>query len=461
MIYPYKIRKMGKQVQQKKTKLPVIISVILCLPLILIAFLAVKYVTELKKTEEITQIRLTYPNTTVSVLSDEQAQIYKDILLDASSVTQAPEDTTGRTPIVVSYVYGSSSVSYDMYLSSDLNKCFLVSADLKFLSIPVDTAYSLMLDDTYSFIYEKYSLPVLTMNGNGTSVEILPTSYTWNFEKVDGVMYLSNEKEHYTPTKNRYTLIDDALNSLAFSIAPDAITVEYISDNGISIYESNNVGEISVDAADDINFNIHVSAEWYAHGDDRTTGKAEYIIQVLYDFPESFVISSETVKAGDVLTITASQLDVSQEVTFKTNLKNISLNFTDHNGNVFTYVPVDCTNLTGSYFLTLSVEGRETTFNIYVEGQNYGAAFYNPDKELSDKAQEELDKIFSSVNSKYESIPYYTNSISFASPVKVDALITYGKEVFYASSPTSVQSIGVLYNVSSGTSVKATEGGRV
>lgn len=450
----------GADLQHNNKRLYTAITTALFLPLILIVFLFIRYSQHAASMDGVTAVRLTHPDGEVSS-SEPGSSVFTEILLDDIKLKAPPISLQGLSPVKLDIEYGDRTVSYDMYLVPDETKCFLVTESLEYIQIAPEYAHTLLLSPEFSYVYPDHLLPELTFTSGDTAQKIDPRKYSWRYEKTDGLMYDSDSTSIYVPTAERFTVVDGVGASFSFTRQPDVVKVTYTNQNGELLHESDSLSPVRLNVPDDTAVNININATWYADGERLSNGTAEYLIQILYDIPESFTLSSDTVSPGDMLIIYADQLDVTQDIDVETDLKSCGVRFIQYNGQVFSFLPVHSSNKGGVYTLKLTVSGRETVFTINVESTTYDAKFYNPDKQLSENAAEELAQMLRQVDSRYESVPYFNDSDPFDAPLTGELHIPYGSDVFYTDSPVSQKADGLLWLVDSGTTVRAAASGRV
>lgn len=442
-----------------KNKSNLLVIIILCLPIILIGILFIKYYNHNNATSSISNIYISLHNGETMSLSGENFKLYTDIYYNCQKTDSLPEKIEDKSPLTIMYVINDVTNHYDLYFTNDYKKSFFVTENKEYYIIDNEHTKTLALRPEFSYIYPNYTLPTLTLNKGMSKETILPIDYNWSFFKADGIKYDDLLSDIQKDTPEKFIIHASDINKFEFSVKPDYLNVTYYDELGNIIKTTDNINEIKIDASGDVKFSISIDAKWTST--NNATGDAKYSINLLYDLPEKFTLSSNSVKPGNFLIIKAEQFDLDEDIIIDSDLKYFNLKFIKYNNETFAFVPIDSRNIAKEYYINLTVNNNLTELKFNVEHMDFGVDFYNPDKILSDSSTDELDELYSIINSSNETILYFKQGTPFASPIKGEVFFNYGKEIFASSGPTSYFVQGIEYKVKGGTKVKSTESGIV
>lgn len=446
---------------KQKSKTNILVAIILCLPIILIGILFIKYYNHNSATSSISDIRLTLPDGKIMSLSGDNFKFYTDVYYDAQKIDYIPREIEAdEQAVTVIYVINEITTHYDLFFTNDLKTSFLISEAGDCYLINEKHTQLLTLRQECNYIYPNNSLPVLNIIKGNSKCNITPTEYSWKYKKADNKYYDFIMQQNENNNNDRIIIHASDINTIEFSIKPDYYLITYYDELGKEIKKSNTIENIEMDFTGDTYFSVSIEAKWISSL-NTAEGYAKYHINFLYDLPERFTLSSDNVDPGDFLIIYAEQFDLEEDVFVESDLQNFNLKFVKNGNKTYALVPIDSRNIAKEYFIKLSVNNNITELNFKVNHIDFGVSFYNPDKILSDNANEELEAIYSNINESNENIAHFKFESPFILPLKGELYFNYGKEIFSSSGPASYFTQGNEYTVKKGTKIKSAESGVV
>lgn len=441
----------------------IVISVLLCIPLIFIVYLFAVYTSHNASAEDIYQVKVTSPDGTETTFSDTaDIGFYLDAMLDATKVSKPLrniEDERDRA-LIVGYRKLDKQTDYILFPSTNANECFFLNPDGDCLVLPEDTAQKLLVRKELDFIYENSSLPGLYITASGIKSNLQPVSYEWHYKKSDGTFY-DDTKTPLRGEVTEYELNADMTNLIEFSTSPDSVKTTVYNEDNTVVYQTDSANISQLSFATDMKLRITVSAEWLKKENSSEYGSASYEIYARYDIPAKFTLSAEDAKPGDVILLSASFLADGEVVAMETNLNTSGLIFFGTGAKRTALIPISSANAPGVYSMTLKAGGRDTVLNINLTDSGAKVHHINPTKTLSETANSNFKNMLTTAFSKTASSPYISSGVAFFKPITSDVKYSYADELFYDPSPAIVYSYGNYYTVDAGTSAKAAEKGKV
>lgn len=337
---------------KKKDKINGILAVVLCLPLVFIAFLLINHYTHSISLEDINSVMVKISDdTTYTFDKSEDVNFFVDLLADCSPINSAMRDVSNEKPVDIICSDGDYTYEYEFYPSLDLSSCLLVDSKGKLYLPAAESAKELLLRSEFDFLYSDLFLPDLSVISGSNSFTVAPTESTWSFYKADGEVYT------YTPEKfsdgNEVFMITKGLeNTLSF--APDETKlpyelsdVRYVSQNGTE-YNIDNISalDLSLDTLLDVSF----TAKWSSLNGAKAFGEAKYKFKIRYDIPSVIEIPVKDYTVGDVIRIDATHLNDDEKVELVTMLdvNGIDFDVLDE-GKGIALLPVGLGNAAGKY----------------------------------------------------------------------------------------------------------------
>ena len=448
---------------RRSNKINIAISVLLCLPIVFIVHLFLSYTSHNATAKDIYQIKITMPDSSEIILNEtEDIQFYLDTMLDAKKVDVPPRSIEGEVAraMVIGYQKLDKQSDYILFPSLDPKECFFMSTDGNCLLIGEEAAKQLLLRQELEFIYNNSTLPVLHITASGIKSQLSPVSYEWKYKKSDGGFYTDN-KSSLRGEVNEYELFADMINTLEFAVSPDIVKTTVYNEDGTAIYTTDTSDISQLSFGTDMKLRIVVSAEWTKKEKNAQYGKAEYEIFARYDIPAKFTISSLNAKPGDVLLLTASFLDIGEAVELETTLSSSPLMFREVGSKNIALIPIAADNEPGVYSMKLKAGGRETKFDINITKLDSKVQHLTISKTLSDSARTQFRAMITAAAQNSVQPAYIQSGVAFFKPLTGTVKYAFADEMFYDPNPALIYNYGNYYTISSGSSIKSGEKGKI
>lgn len=245
-------------------KVNIIISVLLCLPILFIAHLFLSYTSHNATAKDIYQIKITTPDSAEMVLTETvDIQFYLDAMLDAKKTEVPPRSIEGEvnTALIIGYQKLDKQSDYILFPSIDPKECFFMNPDGDCLVISEEMAKRMLLRQELEFIYNNSTLPELHITASGIKSQLFPVSYEWDFRKSDGSFYADNKTAIRGEAKE-YEMFADMTNTLEFAVQPDVVKTTVFNESGTAIYTTDTADISQLSFGTDMKLRIVVSAEW-------------------------------------------------------------------------------------------------------------------------------------------------------------------------------------------------------
>lgn len=192
---------------------------------------------------------------------------------------------------------------YRCYFFPAADSSYLVTEDRRVFSVN-EAKYEAFLNSTYSeLIYSSAKLPALiTSNGE----EVIPSGVEWTYARADGefvpaVLCKLHEDILLYEMKG--------LIMLSFSREPSSAEITITDRKDEMIYEGSLDGLHSLTADSDTILRATLTASWEKTQDYDSYGSAQYSFDIRCTSSSSFVLSSDTVRPGSLLTIFAYNIE--------------------------------------------------------------------------------------------------------------------------------------------------------
>ena len=111
--------------QKKHTN--IIVTIILCLPIILIGILFIKYYNHNNATSSISDIYISIPNGETINLSGDNKKLYTDVYYNAQETDSLPSNLIVDNAMTIMYVINDVTTHYDLFFSKDYKSAYLAS----------------------------------------------------------------------------------------------------------------------------------------------------------------------------------------------------------------------------------------------------------------------------------------------------------------------------------------------
>lgn len=355
---------MNSTVFNKSNKLLIPIIIVLLIPMVFAIYFATTPDADGNIPLDISAVNVEYGSIGLSMdfSSKEDVNLYKDAVLHAKKITSEYRDVSKELPFIVSLTKKDGDIlKYEFYMKFDREECIYKTTEGDYYLFLPDDAGRLLNREEFQSINKTATVPFAFAGLN--NVTIMPTSGEWSYLNADGQFStesISDSGSNQTPVK----INANGLGSLTFGAktVPDSVSVALTTGthtNYEGAYE--NMLNSDVMSANDIYYNMQITATWDKKEDTDYYGTVVYNTQLFYDVSPTYnIIYSGNVTRGDFGIIKINnfnqgeKLYVSCDFPLPAELKV----FTSPLGYSFAFLPVEywTQGAVGTYDVTLSLE---------------------------------------------------------------------------------------------------------
>jgi murein DD-endopeptidase MepM/ murein hydrolase activator NlpD len=281
-----------------------------------------------------------------------------------------------NTPITNHEVSGD--MLFNVFFDDDSTRSFIVEFDLvnnvafiteEAITYPIDSVDTAdFVESTYfsSYFDLQFISPTMNLTLDNRPVDFYYTSQFHHkaFNNTEISNTASNLEELPLSEEALYTLVTNESNlTFDFDDSPsDVIENIYIEDALIDSYslDSNQILLPTIEG----NYRLELECTWSQDPEKTYYGTSTYNFYAKLDLPTEFSISNESVSQGDMLVLTASNVNDTQEVIITTELMD-SVNVYKNNDKYIAFIPIDTLTPPMDYIITASTTelnyNQETT----------------------------------------------------------------------------------------------------
>ncbi|MBE6593325.1 MAG: M23 family metallopeptidase [Ruminococcaceae bacterium] len=351
-------------------------------------------------------------------------------IASGKELLEIPENAINDPNFKITITFENNATQYLCYFSEDPNTSYLSDKNGKLYSVD-SLNYLNFLSSAYSNTAYSNSVPPTLSLENGVSVT--PQSIDWHFQKSNGIF--DTASGHSTTSAEKTYEMHDTI-ALTFNIAPSScnVTVFERSENKLlqtEIYRGDISGLSTVTVHSGTNLLFFVNASWMQSDHKNFYGELSYSFAVECTEHASFEISSDTVTAGEYLTLflhgatdpsaviyeiilsngstqsifdadTKNELTEEQKKAIE-ELKSFSPQFVIYNDSLCAFLPIPRNTPAGIFAFSLSSGIASKTFSVHITERQEGAKIdLDPESStlsnaISEEAVEETESIFASI----------------------------------------------------------------
>lgn len=312
-----RFQKFIKQLNSKKILLTVGCILLILLPTILALFY-VQYHNYTFHSDEFT-VTLYDPDGTELVSESENpekaasgsmVEIFYRLQSEKSPLSKPSGSFNEDTFVLAKILLNGTPSELKCYFSKAESQGYCIDQTGKLYSIPAEINQAFLLSQYSELFYDNAKIPTLvTLDGD----RILPFSTEWYYQLVDSKDYLLSQRNE---TELEHTLYEiTGAIGIQFDTPPDECDVSVYKNK--KLYRNCTLEELSSISADaGTRFTIDVQATWQ---------KEDCYGTVLYSFdaeirnPSTFSVNTSTVKAGDVVLFTCTNVSDPSKIKFHSN----------------------------------------------------------------------------------------------------------------------------------------------
>lgn len=454
-----------------------LLSLVLCIPLIFMIYFS--FSINIEKPTNSTLMGVFVQNRDgyeFSYSDKEDLDLYLSAVADARKIDRTVRDISAEQPTLVTYNELNREYVYSFYISDDADECYFSDTNSDLYRISKGDAEKLALRKEYSFLYENYTVPTVTISVSGKDeIFTAESDYEWKFlrngEYSDG--FVSEVSENSVVKFGK----DDNV-SLEFSKQPTSCEV-IVYKGETAVHFGNSAESISelcekLSYDSDTPLTCKISAEWVEGETDNAYGKATYNAELMYDIPATYSLVDGKLSPGEFTIVNFKNLNDDQTVTFVSEIPMSATRIHTINGKKFAFLPIDLSAKPGRYTISVVADGEESSFGFTVNnkefaetqvGSSHGTASY-------DVSKAEFDAIIKQLTERSESEKLWDDekasggTYKFANPVPDSEIAkpSFGTKVIadinLKSATPYIQS-GVILEVEKEQDVVATATGKV
>lgn len=324
------------------------------------------------------------------------------------------------------FFYGSDGFEalYTAQMFPDM-RLLLGEQTISFVSDQIDWSYKRLNDEWYSIVQPtlSYSSEIPTIT---SSTEVLGL----DIDKL--------------PTKATLRIIENSGKTIAFEGIVNVRQLPFPEYDGSFKYE----------------LNLNWSEEELGYKGDTSLS-----FDVNVDLPESYVVSKEILKQGDMLVVTAQHVNEIEDISLDQNLVEHFTWF--KSGNSYRgYLPTNYYTKLGSYTLTFTnkTTNISTDFNVEVVSRDFKVQNLIIDSNVeastrNDEAYAEYREVFNPARDVSANERYYTESFMLPTPGRLNT--EFGESRNVNGAPTTYRHIGIDIGAPRGATVVAVNRGKV
>lgn len=436
--------------------------ILLCLPMIFIAYYAITLSDSDIDPADVKSITLTLPDEEkVTLKKQGDIDFYLNLYLEADPISEPLRDVSEETPINVLVDRTDGSFSFMLYPQVNTNGCFFRNENGKFFAVLSDHAKTLLQREECAYTYADwgYGLPELVFVTDGVEEAVAPAQYKWQYKNIGGKTV--DYKDTDLDSGKLYSFYSDKGCTFKFSADPtEAPTYSFTDENGQVI---NAATPADLAFATDTKVNVRMEAGW-AEKDHILGGKAVYEFQLLYDVIPSIVNTTNEVMAGDLVYITFRNLSETEQVKVETTLVTAEPDVFYSGSNSYVMLPISLKNAAGNYDLKFYMGDISESIVLTVKEKDFELNLVDKDTDLytdflSAEVKEQFDQMMAAWCAVDNTFAVETGKKFFAP--------TDGYKLYDFAAPLTINSIpgeklsGIEYLTEEDTSVCATQSGTV
>lgn len=450
----------------------VLLSLLLCIPLVFIVYFSLSDDTEKPLNSTLMRVDITNRDGYEITCSDkEELDLYYAAVGHASKIDHPVRDITGEVPTVIVYNEPDTAYTYQFYMSADRNECYFSDVKGTFYRLTENDAATLSSRREFAYLYDGYSLPtaqIATANGN---YALTPNdNYEWKFlcgdEFADGFVDMPAESIGTIAFKNGESM------ALHFSDEPSRLEIT-VKRGETVVHAGEDLQELptKLSYAADTPLTCEIKAEWLQTENSTYYGSATYTASLLYDVPATYTLVDARLSPGEFTILQFSNLNDDQTVTLVSELSLPPTKVHSVGNKKFVFLPIDVSAIPGKYTIKVIAGTEESSFNFTVGNKSFTDAQISTPHGSSayDAAKTEFDNLIKSYGDQSTSERLWDDdpdgTYRFAKPVSADAANpAFGTKILADTNlkgSTPYRTAYLTYEAAEGTDVCATAAGKV
>ena len=313
-----------------------------------------------------------YDQNGVEMLSEEgnpekatpgsMVDIFYQLHTKKAPLAKPPISSNTETFVIAKISLNGVASELKCYFSTSELNGYCIDQTGKLYSIPNTQNDLFLLSSHGELFYESAILPTLTTVDGDI---ILPFANEWYYKSVDG-QYLLAGRNKIEADSSLYE-ITGALG-IRFGIQPDQCTVSIYKDQ--RLYQTCSINELpSIPVETDTRLTIDIEAEWFQEDDRTYYGTIHYNFDAKVRNPSTFSVNTETVKSGDFLRLTCTNVTDPAKIQFSSDPNHLTAIFEwdAKTSTAYGILPIPAKTSLQSFSFQLSYGASTKNFEIAIE----------------------------------------------------------------------------------------------
>lgn len=325
-----------------------------------------------------------------------------------------------------------------------------------------------ILEDFEQFYFNHQAFSSIYKNSSPSKLEVLSTQSNikpaintkWSYRKLDGIYYSANSN-----IESDYVYKFNIIEFLNFDFSRNPSKLEYVLFKDSLEIDRGILKENSFKTPDeDGNYILNIVAK-FDNEVEGFKGIIESKIPFIMDLPPEFSVNEENIYQGDILKVAVKNLNLDETPYIKQSIFKLFSFNEIIDGKTYGYIPISYRVKKGNHNISFGVNNKKLNdLNINVLPRDFNIQYLTIDKNVAkntknDEAYEEFAKYFTPKRYKSNSKPYFDKP--FILPVKGRLSTEYGETRYVNNSPTSYNHSGLDIAIPAGTSINASNSGKV
>ena len=454
----------------KKIILRIAAFLVICLPLYM-AIYQIRVITSDELTvESVTRVEIVdVSGTTFEYDATHYRLAFVSAVNGAAPVTQSPRNLDAENPKILTFYRGDRAIVYELFLSFNPAMCVLRDAYGNLRHIRTSDAEALLTLPIADALHPYNTVPTATIPQDGGRIaEILPTDDgVWWLRNLDGT-FRETSIIGRTAETNEIRISQQRPFIMEFEVEPDMVVAEVLNlatrrlefDGPIE-----HLQHFHFEERTDLQFTLR--AIWREHDSVDFHGSAQYIIDVIYEVPAFFSVSSHEASHGDLVIVTAFNVDARDNITLIVPEIEYTASFAQFGERKIALLPLGM-DFTGAVNVYAEKNGvREFVDLIIVnpinrQSANFGAQDAIVAQHLSADARRQLESAYSEIFAMNTVPPTQTRwSGAFVNPSPREGVrLAYGTNVTINTANAHVN-YGIGLTANAGDIIRASNAGVV
>lgn len=403
-------------------------------------------------------------NNKFSFSDKEDLNIYLDVINNSSKASQTLRDIDAGKSFEVKYSELSNSYDYVFYVDKDTKECYFKDAGGNLYKMKEHDAEKLSLRAEFSDIYDNGVVPNAVIDIGGTSHELSPSDYQWEFKSGDNI--LNGIKKN---SENEQEIKFKKDNSLALSFEKEPDNLKVALYNGEHVIFDGDFSDIpsAITYTKDTPLSCEIEASWYKEDECDYSGSAKYSTNLFFDVPATWSFVDSSLSQGEFTIIKFENLNDDENINISSELPLPDFKIQKDGDTKFAFVPISFESEVKTHSVVITSNDSEKTHSLRIRSKNLTQQNVTDKKEnITDATRDEFLKTVEGfvAGSSAERLWDSTNdNFTFACPIKdgKSSGIPFGSLVYTVNLSKPYYYDGVNYAANRGTSVMATARGKV